>query len=378
MCNFVIASQNSLHSLMKRFIFLLFLVYCTLFAVRAQDVIVLHSGESLKVYGVNMGKEFVTYKLMPDDKNRKRISRRKVYSVKKEFGDMVLVTDSVSSLPTYKGEIKRAVSDDNAGIVASYNSIKGGCVGKSAGTRTTARAVAIMGVSSGSVLSNEDVEVEIVPYKRLGMRSMQYRIFLFNKSDVVLHIDLENTFRIFNDGTSRPYFSSQKVSRTKKSERRVSVDRKYSSAGKKGIAERGASIGYGVSVRNSDVVSLSRPVSARRLAVPPRGRVSLPPAVFVSDDGVENRYDYFNIRLDKNDYPLRVWESMTFDEAASPVKNRFIIRYSSDDKFKHYSTVEFSLYLRELIGLGFFTRRVSGDIISNYDERTIFGRAELK
>jgi outer membrane protein insertion porin family len=140
----------------------------------------------------------------------------------------------------------------------------------------------------------------------------------------------------------------------------------------------GASIGYGVSVRNSDVVSLSRPVSARRLAVPPRSRVALPPAVFVSDDGVENRYDYFNIRLDKNDYPLRVWESMTFDEAASPVKNRFIIRYSSDDKFKHYSTVEFSLYLRELIGLGFFTRRVSGDIISNYDERTIFGRAELK
>lgn len=363
---------------MKRFIFLLFLVYCTLFALRAQDVIVLHSGESLKVYGVNMGKEFVTYKLMPDDKNRKRISRRKVYSVKKEFGDMVLVTDSVSSLPTYKGEIKRAVSDDNAGIVASYNSIKGGCVGKNTGTRTTARAVAIMGVSSGSVLSNEDVEVEILPYKRLGMRSMQYRIFLFNKSDAVLHIDLENTFRIFNDGTSRPYFSSQKVSRTRKSERRVSVDRKYSAVGKKGTPERGASIGYGVSVRNSDVVSLSRPVSARRLAVPPRSRVALPPAVFVSDDGVENRYDYFNIRLDKNDYPLRVWESMTFDEAESPVKNRFIIRYSADDKFKHYSTVEFSLYLRELIGLGFFTRRVSGDIISNYDERTVYGRAELK
>ena len=111
---------------MKRFIFLLFLVYCTLFAVRAQDVIVLHSGESLKVYGVNMGKEFVTYKLLPDDKNRKRISRRKVYSVKKEFGDMVLVTDSVSSLPTYKGEIptKEATAQTLARILELARKMK--------------------------------------------------------------------------------------------------------------------------------------------------------------------------------------------------------------------------------------------------------------
>ena len=74
---------------------------------------------------------------------------------------MVVITDSVSSQPSYKGAIKRAVSDENTEIVACYNRVKGGCVGKSVGSRTATRAIAIMGVSSESVLSNEDIDVEI-------------------------------------------------------------------------------------------------------------------------------------------------------------------------------------------------------------------------
>ncbi len=350
-------------------------------ALNAQDVIVLRSGESLKAYGVNVGKKFITYKLLPDDKGRKRIGRSKVFSVKKEFGEMVLISDTTTSLPTIKGdgEVARAVDDSNSEIIAVYNRVKGGCTGKSAGSRKTGRAIAIMGVGESSVLSNEDVLVEIVPYKRKGMRAMQYKIFLYNKSDAALYVDLENSFRIFNDGTSRPYFSSQKVARTKKSERRVVAESKYNVAGRqKYMGRKSVTGGIKVSESRKSGVSVSGLSNAKRLAIPPKSRAALPPKLYLNDDEVDASYDYFFMKLDKKKYNLKAWESIVLGEDESPVKNRFMVRYSTDEKFGHYSTVEFSLYLRELIGLGFFTRMVNGKIIRNYNEHTVFGKAVLK
>ena len=366
---------------MKRILVFLIALVCAASAVQAQDVIVLRSGESLKAYGVNVGKEFVTYKTEPDAKSRKRIGKAKVFSVKKEFGEMVLITDTLSSLPSSKagGEIARAVGDGNSGMVAEYNRVHGGCVGKRPGNRATGRAIAIMGVAAGSVLSNEDVDVEIIPHAKKGMRAMQYRILVSNKSDDVIYIDLENTFRIFGDGTSRAYYSSQKVSRTAKSERKVTSARRYYTPEPHGSSKRRrASSDYKVAESRTATVTLSGQPSAKRLAIPAKSKAALPAQLCLSGDDVESLYDYFGMELSREAYPLKAWESLQIDEAASPVKERFVIKYSFDDRFRRYSTVEFTLYLRELIGLGLFTRHVSGDIILNYGNRTIFGKAVLE
>ena len=366
---------------MKYISIFIFMFLCAFPVLKAQDVIVLHSGESLSVYGVNVGKSYVTYKLSPEDKTRKRIAKGKVFSVKKELGEMVLISDTLSSLPVVKGkgEIVRAVDDSNDGIIASYNIVKGGCVGKNKGKRMTGRAIAILGVTKSSVLSNEDVEVEIVPYKKAGMRAMQYKIYLYNKSDVVLYVDLENSFRILNDGTSVAYYSQQKFSRSKRSERRVVFDRKYSLDAQSAIrGKKSSTVGIKVSESRRNNVSVSLPSTAKRLAIPPKGRASLPPGLYLNGDDIESSYDSFSMELDREQYPLRAWESKLFDESDCPFKNRFMVRYSTDDRFRSYSIVDFSLYLRELIGLGYFTRRVNGEDIRNYNARTLFGKAVLK
>ena len=366
---------------MKQILVFLIALVCAASAVRAQDVIVLRSGESLKAYGVNVGKEFVTYKTEPDARSRKRIGKAKVFSVKKEFGEMVLITDTLSSLPSSKagGEIARAVGDGNGAMVAEYNRVHGGCVGKHPGNRVTGRAIAIMGVTAASVLSNEDIDVEIVPHTKKGMRAMQYRILVSNKSDAVLYVDLENTFRIFGDGTSRAYYSPQKISRTAKSERKVTSERKYYTPGQYGTPKRkSAASGYKVTKNRTATVSMSGQASAKRLAIPAKSKMPLPAQLYLSGDDAESTYDYFSMELSREAYPLKAWEAVQIDEAASPVKERFVIKYSFDERFRRYSTVEFALYLRELIGLGLFTRHVSGDIILNYGNRTIFGKAVLE
>ena len=397
---------------MKRVIIATFTILCLLTAA-AQDIIVKKSGDTLRVYDLKINEKFITYREKPGkDSPSKRIGKAKVLSVKKAKGKSVTISqpDPASAkvkvkqpvekvekdtvvyfteiLPQdsarktaekpakeLKGEVARAVSPDNARLVGQYNCPLGGYGGKEPKNSRAHRAVAIMGITEGSVLANEDVEVEITKCEG----AMRYNIFVRNKSDRTLYIDLENCFRIYDDGTFRPYYSGKQIRQNKKSNEKLTFSDKRTSS-RPSYDNRRRTTSHGVTYNFEDRKETSQVVKEQKiLAVPPMGKAALPPLVYLDEnDEIVSLYDGFLVTLPATAYALRAWQTATYDEAHTPCRNSFIITYSPNKKMDVYSTVKFALYIRQMIGLGTSFSNIDASRINGYDKNTICGEVHFK
>ena len=383
---------------MRLFLSIALTILCLL-AATAQDIIVKIDGDTLKVYDLKVNAKFITYRDKPGkDAPSRRISKTKVLSVKKRNAksvtiskpvpapeivlDTVCQTQKVSvenpadkqqktSNEKQKGEIQRVVASDNAALVDAYNKNYNGYGDKMPKKEKVSRAVAIMGVSAGSHLSNEDIEVEILK----SSETFQYKIFVQNKSDNIIYLDLENCFRIYNDGTFKPYYSGKQIRQNKKSNFKVSIPTKNNTSRPQYIAGKKRTTS-GTTFTLEDRTQTSQVVKEQKiLAIPPKGKVALPPCVSLDDyEKFIEEYDTFSATLPVAQYPLHASQVTNIAEHQAPYKNSFIITYSPNKKFETYSTVKFSLYLRQLIGLGTKFSKFDETLIHGYDRYTICGK----
>lgn len=373
-------------------------ILCLLTAT-AQDIIVKIDGDTLKVYDLKVNAKFITYRETPGkDAPSRRIGKAKVLSVKKRNAKSVIIskpipvpefvpdtvwqTQKVSvENPAYKqqktsnekqkGEIQRSVAPDNAALVAAYNKNYSGYGNKKPKKEKVARAVAIMGVSAGSILSNEDIEVEILK----SSETFQYKILVQNKSDNIIYLDLENCFRINNDGTFKAYYSGKQIRQNKKSNSKVSISTKNNTSRPQYIDGR-KTITRSTTFTLEDKAQTSQVVKEQKiLAIPSKGKVALPPCVSLNDyEEFIEEYDAFYATLPVAQYPLHVSQVTNIAEQQAPYKNSFIITYSPNKKFETYSTVKFSLYLKKLISLGTRFSKFDETLIHGYDRYTICGK----
>ena len=390
---------------MKR-VFIATLTILCLLTAAAQDIIVKKDGDTLRVYDLKINAKFITYRENPGkDSPSKRIGKAKVLSVKKGRGKSVEISapspasvkskqpakrlekdtvvyfteilpkDSIEKSAEKprkepKGEVVRAVAANNTQIVAQYNKIHGNYGDRLPKKSKADCAVSIMGVTAGSVLSNEDVEIEIAKCDA----ATGYNIFVRNKSDKIIYLDLENSFRIFSDGTFKPYYSGKQIRQSKKSNQKFVVAGKRTTsqtdfADRRQTTSRGATYNLENRKETSQVVKEQKIIS-----VPPMGKVALPPCIYLDEnDEIVKEYDNFSATLPWADYKLSDWQVATIDEAQTPFKNSFIITYSPNKKFDIFSTVKFGLYLKQLIGLGTRFSRIDGTRIQGYDKYTICG-----
>ena len=389
-------------------------ILCLLTAT-AQDIIVKKDGDTLRVYDLKINAKFITYREKPGgNAPSKRIGKAKVLSVKKRNGKSITISKpdpkpaNVSEVvsrhietPTKasaekpidkqhkklnetsrekpKGEVKRAVAVENPSLVGEYNKSHNGYDDKKQKNSKATCAVAIMGVTTGSILANEDVKIEFSECRRGSDASVQYNIFVQNKTDKIIYLDLENCFRIYNDGTFKPYYSGREIRQNKKSNTKITFSNKTATSYSRHTRRKKANT-YGSTYTLDDSKQTSQVVKEKKIiAIPPKGKVALPPRVSLDEyDEIIEEYDVFCTTLQKKQYPLHNGQVVNIDETQTPYKNSFIITYSPNKNFETYSTAKFGLYLKQLIGLGKKISKFNERLIDGYDRYTICGEIYLK
>lgn len=360
----------------KQLLVMLLLLFCGQ-ALRAQDLLVKKSGEVLTVFNIDIADRWVYYtQEASTDSDLKRIAREEVFSVKIAGGEMQTIGAVQPAVPaapqpaapvseaaneqeaTGPRQIVRPAAADNAELIAQYNrvhitgvkeNIKGNKLAQPS-NKPTDNGVAILKISEESVLSNEDVEVQIsLVAKQYSLYG--YRIFVRNKTNKVLYLDLANTFRIMSNGTAKIYFDDTQITRTTGGSTGGAVNL-GAVAGGVGIGGAVGTIASGINVGGAREASVSQTYKNERiLKIPPRGRGELPAAYRAKGKEVVEDYDLFVMVFPAMQYSdIALWSIRTYTEADSPWKNHFSICYSTEADFATYSNLEFSLYLGQLIG----------------------------
>lgn len=371
-----------------------------LLTAAAQDIIVKSDGERITVYDLKVGKKFITYRLTPGGTS-KRIGKARVISYKKqkkataavknievEKPDTTQQTNEILEIAIAEkpkkpekitGEIKRATADNNSRLIEQYNKPHNGYGTRQSNGTKAKYAIAIMGVTEGSVLSNEDIEVEFEAYERIKRARMQYCIYIHNKSDKTIYIDLENTFRIYNNGTFDAYYKGKQTKQNKRKEKQLSVEHKVAtySATRYGERESASQKSKYTAQRSNNTLQNSR--EQKVVAIPPMGKLALPAETSVDNNNeIVKRYDFFSTTLHNPGGEVIEWQATELDEAKSPYRNSFHITYSTDKRFTTYSTMKFTIYAKQLIGIPRNTLKFRSGDIHGYDKHTIYGEAYIK
>ena len=112
----------------------------------------------------------------------------------------------------------------------------------------------------------------------------------------------------------------------------------------------------------------------RFIAIPPMGKAALPPEVTTDEyDEIIESYEKFSASISRDRFGLCTWQIATFDEQESPYCNTFQITYSHDKSFNVYSTAMFTLYMKQLIGLGTGFSKFDETRLRGYDKNVICG-----
>ncbi len=393
---------------MRLFLTTILTILCLL-TVTAQDIIAKKDGDTLRVYDLKINAKFITYRERPGkDSPSKRIGKAKVLSVKKRNGKTITISapdpepepaNTVEVVvPSKKnrdekkiekprtplhekpqGEVKRAVAADNMQLIEDYNKNCNG-YGEKKQKKSKARcAAAIMNISTGSVLANEDIKIELLKCEQQSNTSIEYKIFVHNKTNNTIYLDLENCFRIYGDSTFKPYYSGKQIRQNKKSNKKVTYSNKIVTS-RPQLTGRKRTTSYGTTHTYDEKKQTSQVIKEQKIiTIPPKSKIALPPRISLDEyNEIVEEYDIFCTTLPRSQHPLHAWQIVNFDEQQTPYKNSFIITYSPNKKFETYSTVKFGLYLKQLIGLGTKFSRFNETLIHGYDRYTICGETYFK
>ncbi len=155
----------------KKYAIMVLLLFCAMVAY-AQDVIVKKSGEVLNVYNVEIATKYIYYTTNKSTDDIKKIIKDDVFSVKIGNGEMQMIgaktkeqhkiqENTSEKEKLSEGLVERKVADNNAELIARYNKYHNGYTDKKPTNKVTKDGYAILGVTKESVLSNEDIEVEL-------------------------------------------------------------------------------------------------------------------------------------------------------------------------------------------------------------------------
>lgn len=385
------------------------------FFLLAKDIIVLNTGETMNVYNVEVGDKYVYYTNDSDINSQiSRISIQDVFSVK--IGDGKMQTIGVENTKTEKTDknesvetnnqkyIDKPVSSDNIDHLLLYNRQHGGSAFKE-DKKEADRAIAFYAISPTSTLSNEDISVSFElsyhnSYKEFslvgGYLDMihfanfdheffdeykedngiykewhSYDIFIKNKTDKNIYIDLENVFKIFPSGSYQTYYDGSSTVTTTGQSSGISFNL-GAAANAFGIGGIAGTLLGGTTIGNNSGNSISNITTSKRvIIIPPKGE-ALIPRINKDCRGFyyNERYD-FDISKNELSKNIKRWESVYFNEDDSPRKFKYIISYSTSSDFSTWSKVEISIYVNEMMGA---KGKFWGGYINGMDKHTLCGQ----
>lgn len=255
------------------------------------------------------------------------------------------------------------------------------------------------GVKASSVMSNEDVELLLIPSMREnpnygGVKERVYSIRILNKSDKTIFIDKGNCFRMDATGNYVSYFSTDQLTETNGKGNFIGLGL-GSVAGALGIGGVVGNLANGVSVGGSSSHYVSHSYSQQRIiAIPSKGVRDLCTPNWIKSKGATfsgsfARYEtiedsevfrLFN-RAPLKKGEIKVGETKVYDENDSPISIKYIITYSNSENFSTYSTMKVDLFIHEIIGTSktipefILYGNKANKYIENLDSYTIYGSA---
>ena len=236
------------------------------------------------------------------------------------FKILLLLTLAILSVPLYAQKMVFAVPDkNNQKVIKRYN-----CYSHRWGNPDmTGRAVgytAVFGVKTNSIMSTEDVEVNVVKRWVLDaavndMENRLYFVEIKNKSDKTLYIDKSHCYRVYHNGMKYCYFDPERDD-TSQIHRIIAIPPH---------AKRNLSDYRAILTKKEKYSEL---------------KIIDYPEDFHWDARVAGVSEGF-----LGDYEVRL-----FTEDKSPYYRTFVITYSKDEDFSTYSLLTINFYMRQLIG----------------------------
>ena len=373
--------------------FLLILLTAIYLSSSAQDLIVLKEGEVIKSKVIEIGINEIRYKKWSNPEGPSYVIEKfRVLSINYENGEVESFkgTPSKETATTHDNntpsKVSASISSNNAELISKYNAPLEFSHFASK-NKNTQHHIAKFAFTEGSVLSNEHVEVFFkMPYW------CYYEIWLRNKTNLPIIVDLMNTFRSDSDGTSRTYYDASET---------TSVTSGEGTGASVNLGAVGSAIGIGgpvntilsgISVGGGNSQSVTTTYSNDRyVIIPPKGSASISTwkSVVQSSRGSTDSkkwikygerfcnaktriWNYYTNNKGKfitcpdsdsyydeiNDYnnfgpltdEINIGERRFFNPQDTPLRKDYSILYYIDACATHYTTISFSLFINEVIG----------------------------
>lgn len=247
---------------------------------------------------------------------------------------------------------------------------------KKVGVKEARYAKAIYGVKSNSVLSNDELEINILlgtlekykkndPYEWRECHCLDNPAILLkihNKSNKMLYIDLGNTFFV-SMGNAFCYYVPTSTTTTNSSSNGGSVNL-GSIAGALGVGGAAGTLASGINVGGGSSSSTTSTTYAQRvIALPPMSYVDLPAQFMfehklgVISKGLVSEFQvvylyYPEVNFPKNSEkgPMKFGDRYFYTEEQSPVNFSCVVSYSFAENCSSLNSMTSNLYLKELIG----------------------------
>ena len=341
----------------------------------AQDTMVTQDGDVKTVYVVDIGGSAVFYKTENTDNAAiQSISKDQIFVLKHPDGTKYdlgnaptpATQPSVSPqtpTPQLGDEVSEEARQRNKELIESINNYVPEYARKVGGE--CKRVFCVMGVTEGSCMVNDDVELSI---DIEGNEGVYYGDDLFiltvkNKTTNTIYVDLGNTFFISGEN-SQAYYVPSSTSTSSTTGSGVSVNA-GAVAGALGVGGTIGKLAGGVNVgggSSSSTVSVT--YSQRVVAIPPMSSKKLDEQLLFSEIGIfcnglaiqkwsknSPRLPNFHFKSKKKDPDFENGHIHSYSESESPVRFSVLMTYSNTEDCSVTKKVTTTLYLRNIIGI---------------------------
>ena len=345
---------------------------CTSLCASAQDVIVKKDGSTILSKVLEVNETNIKYKKFSNKTGPTyTIGIENVLSVNYENGEKETFDNTSLTVPKKEGKstvstsavtpsqqyVQKEPANNNHDLIQCYNQeIRFTTKYKDKASKWF---FPVMAVSDSSLVSTDELEMRFVPVtiynqKYGGVYELRYYIELENKTNNIIYVDLANTFKIFTDGDSKTYFSTDQVSVSQGTSTGVGIGL-GGIAGALGIGGTLGTLAGSVSVGGSSQSGVTTTYNQQRiLAIPPHS--------------TKNLSEFKQVHVKKKEYKTisdaELWHFYLFGqrgfikkgqinsytEDTTPYTNRYIITYSTTQDFSTYSTLNTKVYARYIVG----------------------------
>ncbi|MFR3328886.1 MAG: hypothetical protein ACLTSL_01750 [Odoribacter splanchnicus] len=350
---------------MKTKMLILFLFMAA--GVAAQDVIVKKNGDEIQAKVLTVSGSEVGYKKWSNQEGPTyTLSRQEIFMIKYINGDKdVFNTDVPSTAPkSAPGQqenpgpqnVVKSPAANNAELVRKYSpEIR---IKTKPSDKDAKWFFPIMAVADSSVLATEDIEVSIVPVTiarkgEVTVYDLRYYIKIKNKTDKPVYIDKANTFKIYSDRSYKTYFDAKQINIAKGGNSGIGINL-GGVANVLGIGGTVGTLANATSVGGSSQSSVVKSYSQQRiLAIPPHATANL--SEFKQEHVKGKKYEKLSdAEWWSIDYrsrgSLKKGECICYNEKEAPDKYQYHITYSCHENFATYSTLNFMVYARYIVG----------------------------